>query len=329
MVGQLEAGSRSDLVEAGRHWGWTYDVDAEILVVDVGWSFRFTRLADVVDAVLGTVGRAFEQMTACWLEPGPLSGQWQTLLKAQPLRTMMPAGESELSALIRDNGLRSWRQPVVWMGDRSTWGYECLIRAERPDGSVVGAGQLVEWADQENLRFLFDRKCRETHAGALAAASEDLNYLINFQPAVIYQPSVCLATTERLLEKTNLKPHQIIFEVVESDRIEDIPRLKSILNHYREMGYRVALDDFGSAYSGLELLLELVPDVVKIDRGIISQLTGSDVHQAVCKSIVDACHDHGITTLAEGIETEAEFDAVRKLGVEFGQGYLFGRPEAS
>ncbi|MEM9300541.1 MAG: EAL domain-containing protein [Pseudomonadota bacterium] len=324
---RLPGKEREELIEAGRHWGWTLDTASDVLLVGVGGSSRFQSLAQIGDAIRGMVPSAFERVAAAWLDDRPLADQWIALVNAPRLIELAPVDDAGLGPMLRERRVESWRQRIIDLRDGRIWGHECLIRGRTPDGELVSAATLVENARREQLMFMFDRVCRETHAAAIADADGELNYLINFQPAVIYEPSVCLATTERILAKADLRPEQIIFEVVESERVEDIGNLQRIVEHYRKKGFRFALDDFGSAYSGLELLLELVPDIVKLDRAIVAHLPDSEVHRSICESIVQACHDHGIMLLAEGIETEAELTAAENLGIEFGQGYFIGRPQ--
>jgi EAL domain-containing protein (putative c-di-GMP-specific phosphodiesterase class I) len=117
-----------------------------------------------------------------------------------------------------------------------------------------------------------------------------------------------------------------VFEVVESHHIEDPSHLRGIVDHYRSQGCRIALDDVGAGYSSLSLVAALQPDVVKIDMALVQALPDA-APTAVIRALTEMSHGFGATVLGEGIETERQADALRRLGVDLGQGWLFGRPE--
>lgn len=123
-----------------------------------------------------------------------------------------------------------------------------------------------------------------------------------------------------------LRLDQLVFEVTESEQITDIDHLAAVFAYYRERGCRVALDDLGAGYSSLNLLVRLQPDVVKLDKEIVQQLTRA-VSGAVVAAVVDITHACGGLVLAECVETAEQAAAARELGVDLAQGWFFGRPE--
>ena len=172
---------------------------------------------------------------------------------------------------------------------------------------------------------ILDRIGRETairNAGGWLGS--DLLF-VNFVPTSIYRPELCLQSTERAADEAGISRSQLVFEVVESHRVDERGHLLAILDHYRSRGCRVALDDVGAGYSSLNLLASIKPDVVKIDRELVQGLPG-DASTAVVRAITEMAHDLGGTVIAECLETEAQADAARALGVDWGQGWLFGRP---
>jgi EAL domain-containing protein (putative c-di-GMP-specific phosphodiesterase class I) len=155
---------------------------------------------------------------------------------------------------------------------------------------------------------------------------EQCQFLINFLPTAIYRPDFCLATTVRAARESGIAPERITFEVVESERVVDHDHLRGILAHYRAKGFGVALDDVGSGFSGLSLLADLSPDLIKIDRGLVTKAVESPAHRGICASLVGLGRSNNHLVLAEGVETEAEWAVMEELGVDLLQGYLFGRP---
>jgi diguanylate cyclase (GGDEF)-like protein/PAS domain S-box-containing protein len=148
---------------------------------------------------------------------------------------------------------------------------------------------------------------------------------INFVPTSIYRPQVCLRTTEKAARDAGLRLDQLVFEVTEGHLVRDVDHLAQVFDYYRERGCRVALDDLGAGYSSLNMLIRLQPDFVKLDKDIVQALP-DPVSSAVISAIVEITHAYGGKVLAECIETREQAIAARDLGVDLGQGWLFGRP---
>ncbi|MEM6710199.1 MAG: EAL domain-containing protein [Pseudomonadota bacterium] len=269
---------------------------------------------------------------ACWVDDAtPLAVQLPQLAKAQPFTEWLSSAASPLLEILEAGRLETWFQPVFARDKLDLWGYECLVRARTSDGNLVAPDTLFSWAREDQLLFMLDRVCRETHIGNAAQANHrpDLNFLINFLPTVIYQPEVCLETTFAAARKAQINPRQIIFEVVESEQVNDTEFLRSILETYRAAGFRVALDDIGAGAAGLDLLAELTPDILKIDRSLVRRSSESEAHAAVCRTLVALGHELDRAVIAEGIETEAQYEHFHNLGVDLFQGFLFGRPSVT
>ena len=319
-----------ELGTAIERFDWGYEPRFRAAAVDVGADCRFGGPAAVFDLLAGMVGeRNAGSVTAAWIERGPLAEQAAQLLQGEPLQAFCPAQDSPLAELLEHRRLESWFQPVVGADGVTVHGHECLVRAHDPaDGRLINPGRLIEWAQRENLLFMFDRVCRETHIAEAAAsgAPADHLFLINFLPSVIYEPEFCLRTTVAALEGTGLRPEQIVFEVVETEKIGDSDHLRRILAYYRDNGFGVALDDLGAGYSGLSLMADLDPDLVKIDRALVGRADASEGHLDTCRAIVDLARRRGRRVLAEGIETAEQRDLMRDLGVDLMQGFFFGRP---
>jgi EAL domain-containing protein (putative c-di-GMP-specific phosphodiesterase class I) len=216
-------------------------------------------------------------------------------------------------------------QPIVSLADRSVVAHEALLRGV-VDGREVGGGDLFFVAESAGWLHRLDRIGRESAiTGAMPWLGED-DLFVNFNPTSIFRPQVCLASTERVAHETGIDPRQLVFEVVESHAIADRGHLVSILEHYRSLGWRVALDDVGAGWSSLSLLAAVRPDVVKLDKGLVQELP-DDGARTVLKAVTDLAHSLGAVVVAEGVETEQLAEEVSALGADMGQGWLFGRPE--
>lgn len=309
---------------------WTLHPELAAVRVEVGGASRWSGVAEVA-AFLRTeldAGR-FGALRAAWLKPGePLSAQLVTLLHAGRLADMVTTDSSPLALMLREGRIATWYQPIFWAGTLELWGYECLMRGMAPDGALVSPATLLEWARQEQLTFMLDRHVRELHLRNAGAAGlvPPVHLLVNFLPTAIYRPEFCLRTTVRAAAESGLEPDHIIFEVVESEQTASRAHLRKLLAYYRATGFKVALDDVGSGYSGLALLADLSPDLIKIDRELVSRAPESPFHRDVCASLARLGHRNGQMVLAEGVEREEEWAVMAELGVNLLQGYLFGRP---
>ncbi|HEX8359405.1 MAG TPA: EAL domain-containing protein [Longimicrobium sp.] len=323
-------GEYPELQAFGAEHGWDFHPELGAIAVDVGEGRVMSGIAELASFLRAVLDPArFQGVRAAWVRRElPLSDQLPALIHAEPLAAMVSADSSELMPLLNEERIESWFQPVFRAGTLELWGYECLMRGRALDGSLVSPATLLEWARQEHLTFMLDRVVRELHlraAGRLQVPAH-CQFLVNFLPTAIYRPDFCLATTVRAARESGIEPRRITFEVVETEQMADRDHLRRILAHYREKGFGVALDDVGSGYSGLSLMADLDPDLIKIDRELVSKSAGSAAHRGICASLVGLGREQGRMVLAEGVETEAEWKVMEELGVDLLQGYYFGRP---
>jgi EAL domain-containing protein (putative c-di-GMP-specific phosphodiesterase class I) len=313
--------------------GWRFLDDFGVVELDVGSGKRWASAADVIDffrTVLGDEAR-LGMIRAAWRDRAKPLGQQLVKMgtEAETLAELTDNDASELLDILQNRRLESWFQAVIDARTGRVWGFECLMRGRRSDGELVGALELLKWANHENLLFMLDRVSRETHlenAGRLGFGSE-CRFLINFLPTAIYKPEFCLQTSLAAMRRSGLVPSQVIFEVVETEKVLDTAHLVRILDFYRTSGFGVALDDMGSGYAGLTLLGDLKPDLIKIDRHLVSNSVNSQAHFNICSALISMAKANGQLILAEGVETEEEVRLMTELGVDLFQGYYFKRPD--
>ncbi|SFL69276.1 EAL domain, c-di-GMP-specific phosphodiesterase class I (or its enzymatically inactive variant) [Paenibacillus sp. 1_12] len=223
----------------------------------------------------------------------------------------------------------SHMQPIVDIQSQQVIGYEFLLRPAEGQARF-NPFELFTVAQQTGLHSFLDRAARisaiETSALHLP---HGVKRFVNFLPSSIYNPNYCLSHTFKAIENNRLDPQDFVFEVVETERIEDIGHLKKIFAVYQEHGMKVALDDVGSGFATLEVLPELMPDYVKIDRGLIDMCDSDDIKQRKISDIISCAHQIGAIVLAEGMERKEEWDYCKSLGIDLAQGYLLGKPSAA
>src|SRR5450756_2620005 len=119
---------------------------------------------------------------------------------------------------------------------------------------------------------------------------------------------------------------QTIMEITENSVIDDFPHMRHVLDRLRDQGFRIAIDDAGAGYSGLQTMVEIEPDFIKLDMSLTRHLDASVVKQKLVGTLRDFCRQADIALVAEGIETLAQLDALLALGITYGQGFLFAHP---
>lgn len=228
---------------------------------------------------------------------------------------------------IKQERIKTAYQPIFENKTSKVFGFEALCRAHTADQKPIDNQRLFSVSKQLALHYNLDRQCRIKsieNAGRFRAFQGKL--FINFSPSVIYDPYVCLKTTHETALKSGVSACDIVFEVVESDFVEDYHYLKDILDYYRKMGYQTALDDVGSGFSTLENYEILQTDYIKIDRRIISGIHQSKQNQSFINQIIALKENQNLKILAEGIETQEECDFISQLDIDYVQGYYFGKP---
>jgi EAL domain-containing protein (putative c-di-GMP-specific phosphodiesterase class I) len=284
---------------------------------------RLTRLFQVLAREL--TAAETEALRIVTDPPGDGAAMTARLLTAPTLAVELARrGVTVEVGVLADAEFWSVYQPIVSLRDRATVAHEALLRGV-VDGREVGGGDLFFVAEQAGWLHRLDRIGRESAVtGAMPWLADD-DLFVNFNPLSIYRPQVCLASTERVVHETGIEPARLVFEVVESHAIADRGHLVSILDHYRSLGWRVALDDVGAGWSSLALLAAVRPEVVKLKKALVQELP-DDGARTVLKAVTDLAHSLGAVVVAEGVETERLADEVTALGADLGQGWLFGRP---
>jgi len=217
-------------------------------------------------------------------------------------------------------------QPVVDVEDARVVGYEALTRVNH--GRFQNADLLFKAANENDSLWSLERLCRrKALEGLPALGSEELLFL-NVQPDALYDPELRdVAFLDRLRE-AGLNPGRIVLEMTEHSAVRDFPSFRRTLHHFRSRGFRLAMDDVGSGYSGLQAIAELAPDFIKADMTLVRDLHRNAIKRELIATIRRFSDRTGITLIAEGVETRDELRTLRDLGVRCAQGFLFARPGA-
>ncbi|SDV48282.1 EAL domain-containing protein [Chitinasiproducens palmae] len=212
-------------------------------------------------------------------------------------------------------------QPIVDLAGRRVFAHEALVRG--PAGQ--SAYSVLSQIDGESM-YGFDQRCREKAIAGAARLGMTERLSINFLPNAVYRAEVCIQRTLEAAARHRFPIDRIIFETVESERVDDEAHLASIFREYQRLGLKTAIDDFGAGASGLRLLADFQPDIVKLDMALIRGIDHDRARRAIVGGVVAMCNDLGIEVIAEGVETADERNCLADNGISLMQGYLFARP---
>jgi diguanylate cyclase (GGDEF)-like protein len=234
-----------------------------------------------------------------------------------------------LNDIIDNKRIKTVFQPIISLRDGSILGHEALSRLTH-ESAITSPDELFKIASSSrrlwDLELLCRTKALET-AFIFQKPSHDHKLFLNVNPNIMHDPKFKNGFTLDLLDQYKIAASNIIFEITERNVIEDISVFKSAIHHYRDQDYKIAIDDAGSGYSGLNLISEINPDFIKLDIDLIRGVDSNSLKSALVKGMVEFSKVSSIQIIAEGIETIAELDTLVNLGVQFGQGYLIQHPD--
>lgn len=281
---------------------------------------------DIVLHVVNEIG-VFRFLTKpC--HPADLRAVFEQALRLRADRTVAlePLGapaEDQSADLARfQTGLdRLWlaAQPIVSTRSWDTFGYEVLVRSD--EGSLAAPPHFFGLAAKLGATRRLERAIRAA-AGRLAERlPADASLFLNMEceslvDDTLYDPG------------TQLSKHasKIVLEITERSRLDVVSDVPRRIRRLRDLGYRIAVDDLGAGYAGLNSIAELGPDIVKFDYSLVHEVQESPVRRRMMRTMLELCHELGITAIAEGVETRDELVEMVALGCPLLQGYLFARP---
>lgn len=219
-------------------------------------------------------------------------------------------------------------QPQLALDTGRTIGAEALVRWRTEDGRFISPAAFIPVAEQSGLIVPIGNWVLRTALQALVrmrTQQPDLRMAVNVSPLQFAQPQF-LAQVEEALRDAGLPAHCLELEITESVAVMGLERVAALLRQIRARGIAVAIDDFGTGFSSLSYLDRLPADRLKIDRAFVTALDSDDTNARIAEMIVPLGHRLGLRVLAEGVETPAQAQALRQLGCDEVQGYLYGKP---
>ncbi|MDQ0193148.1 EAL domain-containing protein [Paenibacillus wynnii] len=224
-------------------------------------------------------------------------------------------------------------QPILQLQSGQTIGHEVLNRP--PTSPQFPTTELFyEFAGETELMFRLEKNCRRM---SLTRYVERLTnptiendntklIFINMHPGILNDSRHKSGETVELMKGLGLSPSRVVFELTERQAVQDYASFEKALSHYRDQGFRIAVDDAGSGYNSLKTIVYLKPEFIKLDKSLIRGINNNSEQQELLELIREYAHRSSTRVIAEGIETKEELYFLQKSGIDYGQGYALGRP---
>lgn len=235
----------------------------------------------------------------------------------------------KLREALQDKRIVPYYQPIIDCKSGEVFAFETLARLVEPNGETISAGMFVETIEKYGLGRELDRaiidKALQHKSKRMLDKLSLAKLFINLSAQEIQGRGI-LGYAEDLCARLNVPPSCIVFEILERDAIGDMTNMRKFLTSLRKKGFAFALDDFGSGYNSFHYLRELRFDYVKIDGAFVSNILNSKIDFALVQNLSNLCQDIGILTVAEFVENQEVLDALKRMGINYAQGFHISIP---
>jgi diguanylate cyclase (GGDEF)-like protein len=237
----------------------------------------------------------------------------------------------QMTDAITRNEFRLHYQPIVDR-DRKQVGVEALIRWQHPERGMILPGQFISTAETTGLIvpigvWVLDEACQQLKRWQSDATTKALNLSVNVSAVQFSMPAFVPDILARV-KATGIDPHRLKIEITENVLLEDADMAIEQISALQELGVQLSLDDFGTGYSSLQYLKQLPLDEIKVDMMFVRGAVDDARDRAIVQAIITLAADFGLSSVAEGVETEEQMTMLMGMGCQNFQGYLFGKAEA-
>ncbi|AMK11700.1 diguanylate cyclase/phosphodiesterase [Pseudodesulfovibrio indicus] len=303
---------------------------------DIAYEYKIQAQKDLEPTMLRHTGLGIELgMGFAPVSSGRSGEDWGTALgRALRLARRMesrPLDMNELSIAGRFNTIlvQGWvsahYQPILDFRTDTILGWEALARG--PEGSTFRSPvMLFQTAEELGRLFALEKLCREAAISNVGELKDGQKLFLNIHPKTMADPDFSPGQTLELMEKYNLTPDNIVFEITEQHSVQDFDLFYRTLAHYRSQGFQIAVDDAGAGYAGLTLIAELQPDYIKLDKSLIDDIHKDPVKRALVETTATFADKIGSRIIGEGIESRDQAVCLKDIGVHCGQGYFLAHP---
>jgi len=232
----------------------------------------------------------------------------------------------QLQRILRGGQISTVYQPLVNVFERRVIGFEALTRM--PNRQFPTPELLFKTAYENGALWAVERLCRKRALENVPKISSDQMLFLNLEPDSFHDPELRNDKFLKQLERAGLEPSRLVLELTEHAAVKDFVEMRQTLEAVRATGYRLAMDDVGSGYAGLQTIAEIRPDYLKVDMSLVRNLDRDPIKRELIETIRRFSDSTGITLVAEGVETREELETLASAGVRCAQGYLFAKPDS-
>ncbi len=237
--------------------------------------------------------------------------------------------ETDLRGAVERREFEVFYQPIVGLANGDLAGFEALVRWNHPIRGMISPIDFIPVAESTGLIIpmteqILDEACRNVVRWR-EMSKLPLSISVNFSGKHFVEPNVA-EMVNSVLTRTGLEPGSLKMEITESAVMENAEAAITILERIKASGVKISIDDFGTGYSSLSYLQRFPIDTLKVDRSFVSVMEEKSENGAIVRTIITLAKALQLNVVAEGVETTDQFQRLRGLGCEFGQGYLFSRP---
>jgi diguanylate cyclase (GGDEF)-like protein len=288
--------------------------------VDIGLAFSSTGY-DSPEDILRDVGLAASKAGQ--------SGRYQIFDAVMHKKAMRRLDlETEIKLALAERQFRLFYQPIVVLATGKIIGFEALIRWQHPDKGLVPPGEFISLAEETRLivpmgSWVLEEACRQAAEWkALLGNERRIIIGVNVSARQLKEENF-LDTLNNALDKAQLKGSRLKLELTETALIDNPDQVSHVLNEVQKLDIKIALDDFGTGYCSLSYLNRFPINTLKIDQSFVRQIETQQKKYKIVQSTIDLAHKLGMDVIAEGVETDKESEALRKMNCEYCQGWLF------
>lgn len=238
---------------------------------------------------------------------------------------------------VNEDRIKAAYQPIVEISSGKVVAEEALARLLEPGNDPLPAAQFIEIAENLQLAHMIDNKLvRETINRCRAQIDEGkvpIDHFVNISADLLRHPELIQGILDLAIESCQAcfpsvkQEKPLVIEITERELLDDVEEARRLLDPFIKFGLRLAIDDFGSGYSSLLYLADLPVTFLKIEGELIKRAPNEKRVHAILRGVQDLANELGLITIAEFVEDERILDTIREIGIEWGQGYYFGRPE--
>ena len=216
-------------------------------------------------------------------------------------------------------------QPIVSLRDGSVYGYEALSRGPQ-NTEMYYPTLLFDCAEQYGKTWELELLCRMKAIETVYALQSKFRLFLNVNPKVIHDEKFKKGFTKEYLAQYGIDPENVIFEITEKGVVNNISEFIDTINNYKNQNYRIAVDDAGAGYSGLNMISDIHPHFIKLDMNLVRGIDKDTTKQSLVKSFTEFASMTNTYLIAEGIETKDELLKLIEFGVHYGQGFFLQKP---